>query len=398
MGLLFIELNRFKRINDVFGYSIGDDVIRTMSQRLKDAVGAKHLLARFNGDKFIVLMESTGKDNVDVLTAKCADVLLNTLAEPVLLDQQEFQITANIGITSFPKDGESLADLIKNAETGLALVRENGGNAYSFYRPNATHDLYSELEIENEIRQGLLNDEFKLFFQPQVNLSTGKLEGFETLVRWQHPQKGLLSPHHFISVAENSGWILALGEWVLEKVCEVSRRWKANGHPPVELAFNLSPRQFQDPNLFTVFKQVMDNYRVDHSLLKLEITESLMIKDMVLTNDHLEKFRELGVKIAIDDFGKGYSSFSYLKGLPIDTLKIDRAFVEDLEENQDSRSIIQSIIQMAKALDLYVIAEGIETRAQAQLLKSYGCQHGQGYYFSKPIPEEKIMEYLLTFK
>lgn len=394
IAILFIELNRFKRINEVFGHLKGDQVIQLMAGRLEAGAEADDLVARFTGDRFIVMVRESKNRLLRKEVPRLGNRLLKSIRVPFKLDQQEMQISANIGVTYYPDDGDSIDNLLKNAESSLDLAKEQGGNSISYYQPSLIRSLFSEIIIENELRQSLDHGHFKLFFQPQIDLVTRKLVGFETLVRWHHPDRGILLPNDFISVAEESGIIFPLGEWVLNKVCEVKQDWGERGYPPFELGVNLSPRQFQDPNLFNKFKQVIESFNVNPAELNLEITETLIMKDLQLSQYLLNKFKDLGVRISIDDFGKGYSSLAYLRALPIDTIKIDRAFVTDLEESDDAQTIIQAIIGMAEALQLKIIAEGIETEYHDHFLKNYGCHIGQGYYYSKPIAEDEILDYL----
>ncbi|WEG12316.1 sensor domain-containing phosphodiesterase [Pullulanibacillus sp. KACC 23026] len=393
IALLFIEFNRFKRINEVFGHLKGDQVLKMMANRVKDGMDSEDFVARFTGDKFIVVIKGTEARVLSKEVPRIGNHLLKLIREPFRLDHQEIQMQANIGIAFYPEDGSTVDSLLKNAESSLDLVRDQGGDTLSYFQPFVISSLFSELKTENELRLSINQGDFKLFFQPQIDLMTRKLVGFEALVRWHHPKRGIVLPNDFISIAEASGIIFSLGEWVFKKVCEVKQHWDRLKYPPVKLGVNLSPRQFQDPHLFNRFKKVIDDYQVDPSHLSLEITESLVMKDMEQSMSLLNQFKDMGFGISIDDFGKGYSSLAYLRALPIDTLKIDREFVVGLEESEDAKPIIKAIIGMANALDLKIIAEGIEKADQDRLLVDYGCHWGQGYYYSKPIPEENILAY-----
>lgn len=398
MAIFFVELNRFKRINEVFGHLKGDQVIQLMASRLEKEIEAVDLVARFTDDKFVVMLRERVNRPLKKAVPLLGNRLLATIREPFHLDDQEIQLSANIGIAIYPEDGETIDILLKNAESSLDLAREQGGDSISYYQPYLIKSLFSEIKIENELRRSLRQGRFKLFFQPQFNLVTRKLEGFETLVRWHHPSRGILTPDDFIPIAEASGIIFPLSEWILNKVCEVKKAWDQRDYGDIKLGINLSPRQFQDPNLFHNFKKVIELNSVNPTHLNLEITETLVMKDMQLSQYLLNQFKELGVGISIDDFGKGYSSLAYLRALPIDTLKIDRAFVKDLEESQDAQHIIRAIIGMADALQLKIVAEGIETPYHDAFLKENGCHIGQGYLYSKPIAQDKIQTYLDNYK
>ena len=387
-SLLFLDLDNFKRINDSLGHHCGDELLRIVGKRLKSCVRGGDIVSRLGGDEFCILIREIRNQSDGSIIA---NNVLNVLKNPLRLETTEVIVSASIGIVSAPDDGRNTEELLQKADLAMYRAKALGRNKYQLFNNSMTEHAVAQLELENELRQALINREFILYFQPQVDFKTNTICSVEALVRWQHPVRGLLAPGQFIAQLEETGLIVPLGEWVLVEACEALRRWLDAGMHPIKMSVNLSSRQFQDPKLFPMIEQTLSLTQIPAKLLELEVTESMVIQDIESNNRALHQLQQLGMSIAIDDFGTGYSSFSYLKELPLDTLKIDRSFVMDIPDNETDMEITSAIIAVAHKLKLKVIAEGIETRAQEQFLISEGCDVGQGYLFSKPIPENNLI-------
>ena len=401
--MLSLDLDRFKRINDTLGHEAGDLLLKEVASRLNkslrqtdyvarhDSNAAAHHVARQGGDEFTVLLSELSEAQE---ATKVARRILDALSQPFNLGGSEIMMSASIGIAVYRLDGNDADSLLKNADAAMYYAKEQGKNNYQYYNDKMNTSALQKMTLESNLHRALERDEFSLYYQPKVELRNGSIIGAEALIRWRHPELGLVSPVEFIPMAEESGLIIAIGEWVLNKACARLRAWQKEGLTPVPVAVNLSAKQFHQQNITAMITRALQDHGVDPRLLELEITESTAMRNAEETCATLLSLKALGVRIAIDDFGTGYSSLSYLKRFPIDSLKIDRSFVTDLPGNQDDATIAQAIITMAHALRLKVIAEGVESEAQLEFLTANGCDEIQGYYFSRPLPAELCTQML----
>ncbi len=382
VAVLFLDLDRFRPINDTLGHTIGDSLLQATSRRLSSTLREGDTIARHGGDEFAILIpELTQAEDAAIVAQKTLDIF----TEPFIINDQEIFITTSIGISLYPADGIDSETLIKHADTALSHAKIQGRNNYQFFTTALNASAYERLSLENSMRKALEREEFIVHYQPQVNLTNGKIVGVEALVRWNHPQKSLISPSQFIPIAEETGLIVPLGEWVLYVACTQILTWQKQGRPPIRLAVNLSARQFSQPNLVSTVAHILDKTGLDPHFLDLEITESIAMQDVEFTIQILNAFKIMGITLSIDDFGTGFSSLYYLKRFPIDTLKIDRSFVADIDTVPDGGQIVNAIIVLAQNLHLKVIAEGVETTEQFTFLKEKNCDEMQGFLFSKPI-------------
>jgi diguanylate cyclase (GGDEF)-like protein/PAS domain S-box-containing protein len=391
VAILFLDLDRFKMINDTLGHSIGDLLLQAIADRLSVILRDGDTVARLGGDEFVIILDDVAREE-DV--AKVAQKILETLSRPLMLKGQEIFMTASIGISLFPNDGDDSQNLLKNADTAMYLAKEQGRNNYQHFSPNMNVKTLERLALETNLRHALERKELILHYQPFLNLSTGKIIGMEALVRWRHPDLGLISPAKFIPLAEETGLIVPISEWVLKSACEQNRAWQTAGLPPIHIAVNLSARQFQEKNLAMMVKQVLKETGLDPAYLELELTESVIMKNAETTTAVLREFHDLGIEISIDDFGTGYSSLNYLKRFPVNKLKIDQSFVREITTDPDDAAITVAIIAMGHSLHLKVIAEGVETKEQLEYLRSIDCDEIQGYLFSRPLPAEESTKIL----
>ena len=405
MGILFIDIDNFKRINDSFGHSIGDKLLRTVASQLlaclrrcdsvsREADDEYMSVARLGGDEFTVLL--THLENAED-AARIAKRILDGVSVPFLLGDEEIVVTPSIGISIFPYDGNSVEELVKNADTAMFHAKANGKNNYQFYTNSMSATAFERLSMENAMRRGLGNDEFEVYYQPKIELASNRAIGLEALVRWHHPEMGLVSPADFIPLAEETGLIVPLGEWVLHTVCAQIKNRQVAGLDPLRIAVNLSACQFRQTMLRQQVRRILDNTGVAPEWLELELTESVIMDDIQTSSTILRELKSMGVGISMDDFGTGYSSLSLLKRLPLDTLKIDRSFVRDITTDADDAAIVDAVISLAHSLRLRVIAEGVETGEQLDFLNSRGCDEVQGYLFSRPLPVAGIEAWLLEF-
>ena len=391
VALLFLDLDHFKLINDASGHPAGDELLKQVALRLKETVREEDTVARLGGDEFTVLLDDIHSVEDASLVA---EKILQQLAKPFRLDHSELVITASIGISLFPNDGNDVSTLLKNADTAMYRAKERGRNNFQFFTVEMNTRALERLSLQSALRSALKRNEFLLHYQPQVDMQSGEIIGLEASVRWQHPEQGLVPPGIFIPVAEESGLIVPLGEWVMKEACTQNRRWLDEGLPAVRIAVNLSGRQFVRQDLLGVVRKVLDEAGLEPQYLELELTESTIMEHVDETIETLLALRKLGVHFAIDDFGTGYSSMAYLKRFTIDKLKIDQSFVRDLATDSDDAAIVTATIAMAHNLNLTVIAEGVETEEQLHFLKDNGCEQMQGYYFSRPLPAQEITELL----
>ena len=390
-AVMFLALDRFKNISDTLGHSVGDEILKDFAERLVKCTRKTDTAAYFGGNEFALLANEV--DGVEDC-AKIVNKIKNVLIPPFNYGGQELHLTASFGISLPPNDGDDCQTLLKNASIALYRARKNGGDNYQFYTSHMHERALKRLSLENSMRRGLEREEFFLQFQPQICASTGKVKGTEALVRWQHPEWGMVSPLDFISIAEETGLIMPLGEWILETACRQNAEWQRSGFPELRIAVNLSLRQFQQKDLIDIISRVLTDSKLEPQFLELELTESLLMNDTEQAIETLHSLRNLGIKISIDDFGCGYSSLSYLKKLPIDVLKIDQAFVRDVTTSQNDAAIVRTIITLANNLHLKTIAEGIETEEQSTVISSMGCDEMQGYLFSKPLSPDALKSFL----
>ncbi|MDP1989817.1 MAG: EAL domain-containing protein, partial [Syntrophales bacterium] len=388
LAVLFIDLDRFKNINDTLGHEAGDSVLKEVAERLHGCLRESDTIGRFGGDEFVALLEGIPQP---MHCAEVAQKILAAVARPFALDTQEFHLTASIGISTYPADSEDLQSLLKNADVAMYRAKELGRNNFQFYSAQMNIHTLERLALESSLRGALERNEFVLHYQPKIDIRSGRIIGMEALVRWQHPTKGLIPPMQFIPLAEETGLIVPIGEWVLRTACACNKSWQEQGLPPLRIAVNLSARQFAYENLLRDVARVLNETGLDAAFLELEITESMVMHDPEHAIELLNKLKAMGISISIDDFGTGYSSLSYLKRFPIDSVKIDRSFIKELPLDSDDAAITQAIIAMAHGLKLKVIAEGAETAEQLSFLRAHNCDEMQGYYFSKPLPEHEFI-------
>ncbi|MCQ6559607.1 putative bifunctional diguanylate cyclase/phosphodiesterase [Paenibacillus mendelii] len=381
VAILLLDIDRFKTVNDALGHTLGDTLLQKIADRLQLAAAKPDHVFRMGGDEFAVLMPDL--DLYDT-AEKLAQRIMGMIDKPIMLGEAEYHVTISLGISFYPQDGDSVDVLMKNADTAMYHAKRNR-NEYQSYKPEMNQEAYDRLRLESDLRQGLEQEQFTLAYQPLVNLSSGKIVGVEALVRWQHPQRGLLPPGEFIPLTEDNGLILPLGEWVLRAACKQNKAWQDAGLPPMIMAVNLSMRQFRQHKLADRIKSILEQTGMTPEYLELEITES-MTSDFEAASEILSELKAIGVQISIDDFGTGYSSLGNLKKFPVDKLKIDRSFVTDITKDGSDAAIVTTITSMARHLNLKVTAEGVETDEQIRLLREGNCEEAQGFYFSKPIP------------
>lgn len=387
VAVLFLDLDRFKLINDTLGHPVGDLVLKSIATRLTSCVRQSDIVARMGGDEFMVILEelSSASD-----AGRVAQKMLDTVALPCPVEGgQELFLTVSIGIVLFPTDSEDRDSLIQSADIAMYSAKAKGNN-FLFYSPTMNIKSAERMRLETDLRRALQRQEFLLHYQPVMSSTAGTISSIEALIRWKHPDRGLLYPATFIPIAEESSMIVPLSEWVLRAACAQAQQWHVAGHPGVRIAVNISPRLFQFHDLSEIIVKILRETGLDPARLELELTESLFIQDRQKTFETLQRLHDLGVRIAIDDFGIEYSSLGYLKRLPITTLKIDQSFVRDLMSQSTDAAITQTIITLARCLNLTVIAEGVETKSQASLLQSQQCHQMQGYFFSRPMPAESL--------
>lgn len=384
LAVVFLDLDGFKNINDTLGHDWGDQLLKQIAHRISAAVRRNDVVARQGGDEFTLLLQGVNHvDDVIAVTRK----ILTAVSEPVQLRETEFHVTASIGITIFPLDDTDAEHLLRNADTAMYRAKDAGRNGFQFYTAEMNDQAQERLGIETDLRRAIAQHEFVLHYQPQVDIASGHIIGAEALLRWNHPQKGMIPPIKFIPVAEESGLIVPIGEWVLREACGQMRAWQVAGLPPLRIAVNLSARQFREPHLPQLIAEIMaESGLKDRGVLEVEITESLLMKNVDVASDMLRQLFDMGVRISVDDFGTGYSSLSYLQRFCLHALKVDQSFVRDISNGADGAVIAGVIVDLAHKLKLNVIAEGVETLAQLHYLQQIGCDEMQGYYFSRPIP------------
>ena len=394
-AILFIDIDSFKGINDTLGHSIGDEILKCFAQRLTAQMRKSDFVCRWGGDEFVVLLSDV--ENPEQ-AAKFSQRLLQKFEHPLNIEGHQIYLKCSVGIAIYPEDGQESEILLKNADAALYRTKESGRNHYQFYNPEMSLEIAENFTLENQLHQAIKNGELILHYQPQINVKTGKIYGLEALIRWKSPQLGLIRPNKFIPLAEKTGLILPIGEWVLKTACQQNKKWQQMGLPPVRVAVNLSAQQLQQPNLIETVENTLESVGLDPEWLELEVTESMLMKNITLAQKTLHELRNMGVYISVDDFGTGYSSLSYLKKFPFDTLKIDQSFVRELNQSPEDVSIISAIMTLSRGFNMRVIAEGVENQEQLQLLQELNCEEMQGYFFSRPLNAEDTLNYLLNFQ
>ncbi len=387
LALLVIDLDHFKHINDSLGHNVGDEVLKAVSERLASLLEKGVTLARLGGDEFAVLIENSQQA---IQAAELAQALLDGLREPLIFNEQPLFLTASIGISLFPNDALSAEQLLRNADAALFQAKNQGRESYALYTDELTAHAQRRVELTGELRRAIVQNELRVFYQPIHNLQTRRIEGVEALVRWQHPQRGMVSPGEFIPIAEQSGLIADIDNWVLTEACRQMRQWLKSGISVSFVAVNISSRLFSRGDLDRRVAQVLTETGLASEYLELEVTESAVMDDPEQALEQMHRLRELGLKLAIDDFGTGYSSLLRLKRMPVQKLKIDQGFVAGLPEDDDDIAIVRAIIALAQAMGMRVLAEGVEKADQANFLLQNNCELGQGYWFARPMPAEHI--------
>ncbi len=390
-ALLYLDLDQFKRVNDTLGHEAGDSLLRQVANRISDCVRSEDTVGRPGGDEFTVLLFDVSSPGD---AGSVAEKILERLRQPISVSGHELVVTTSIGITVIPNDGQDPNVLMKNADLAMYRAKERGRNNYQFFREEMNTNAVNRLRTENELRAAVQNDEFVLHFQPKVDIKGQRMVGVESLIRWNHPDRGLVSPGEFIDVAEETGAIVDIGAWIIRESCRAGKILCEHSGDGFITALNISPRQFRDPNLVNFIRRCLRESDLLPHNLEIEITETMLMHDVEAASETVQKLHELGVRLAIDDFGTGYSSLNYLKKFPINTVKVDRSFVMDIPENQDDMAITAAVIAMAHRLNMKVVAEGVETREQLKFLRDQHCEYAQGYLFSKPQSLERILQIL----
>jgi len=402
IAIMFLDLDNFKRVNDSLGHEAGDKLLKIISERLHDSVRSSDLaardttnidasVARLGGDEFTVMLSGLhGVEHVEMIAQR----ILKRIAEPVMLSSNRLSVSSSIGIAMYPEDGDDIETLLKSADAAMYEVKSQGRNGVFFYDDALRQQSHDRVQLESELYQALENNQLTLFYQPKVDANTYEVLGFEALIRWMHPQRGMISPMDFIPVAEDTGLIIPMGKWVIKEACHQYRAWRDMDAPRVSISVNLSAHQFADKHLLSAIRDILVETNMPPQYLEFEITETVLMQDADAALQILNAMKDMGLKVSIDDFGTGYSSISYLKNFPADVLKIDRSFIKDLPDDEQDATITNAIILLAKALNLGIVAEGVETEAQLQWLQNKQCDQIQGFLFSPPVPAEKAFTML----
>ncbi|WP_457673482.1 EAL domain-containing protein [Thiolapillus sp.] len=391
LAVLYIDLDQFKQINDSFGHAVGDEVLKEITKRLRGAVREQDTIARLGGDEFAVVMETLKEPES---TMHCVKRLQEALREPLTVQQFQFILSISIGISLYPQDGQDAHTLLRNADTAMFKAKEAGRGTFQYYVEEMTRTAIERTRMEADMRRALRENQFEVCYQPQISLSTGRVVGFEALVRWHHPEHGLIPPGQFIPMAEDTGLILALGEWVLRTACRQIALWRREGMDPGLISVNISARQLRGYALLDVVRKAVRETGCRTDWLELELTESFIMSHTRQAISVMTELRELGVSLAVDDFGTGYSSLAYLKQLPLSKLKIDRSFIKGIPDDEDDVAIVRAVIALGKTLNLKIIAEGVETKEQEELLRQEQCDEVQGYYYARALGAEDAREFL----
>jgi diguanylate cyclase (GGDEF)-like protein len=391
LALMFLDLDRFKVINDSLGHDGGDQVLKIVAERLRSRTRKSDTVARLGGDEFTVVLEGIHTAHDASLVAQ---ELIDIVSLPITVQEQELFVTPSIGIAIYPQYGGDPESLIKNADMAMYRAKRQGRNTYRFYTTDTDGKASKNLALDSSLRRALDRGEFLLYFQPQVEVETRQVIGVEALLRWQHPERGMIYPEEFIPLAEENGMIVPIGEWVLRSACNQNKAWQQAGLKPVYMGVNLSARQFRQKSFIAMVAAIMEESQLDPKYLDLELTESLLFESNGASASRLADLKSLGINISIDDFGTGYSSLSYLKCFPISTLKIDKSFVGDIPKNTEDAAIASGMIALAHGLQVKVTAEGVETQAQLDFLRDRGCDFIQGHFITPPVPEQEVLPWL----
>jgi diguanylate cyclase (GGDEF)-like protein/PAS domain S-box-containing protein len=391
LSVLFLDLDRFKHINDSLGHVVGDRLLQSVAQRLLSCVRSSDTVGRQGGDEFVVLLwEVRRAEDAAIAAAK----ILEALRKPHLIDAHELHITASIGIVTYPEDGTDVETLMKKADLAMYHAKQTRHDSYEFFKPEMNARAIERQSLEDTLHHAIERQELVLHYQPKFNLATSGIVGAEALIRWRHPQRGLVPPGQFISIAEECGLIVPIGRWVLREACRQARAWQIAGLPPLCVAINVSSVELRAPGFVAGVRATLKETGLEPRYLELELTETVLIEDSRSVAAVLKDLKDIGVLLALDDFGTGYSNLSQLKRFPIDALKIDQSFVRDLAVDKDDAGIVTAVIGMGKSLHMRVVAEGVETREQLEILQQHGCPQGQGYYFCRPVPAEQFRQFL----
>ncbi len=393
MALMLVDIDDFKLVNDSFGHDAGDKLIKAVGQLISRSLRRADTIARLGGDEFAVIIEDieSPQDTISI-----ADNLTTILEHNVRLDGQETYTSASIGIAVYPDDGKDARTLLKNADTAMYRAKENGRHCFQFYKPEMSVSAMERLDLENSLKAAFENDEFLIHYQPIIDINKNEIAGVEALLRWQHPDKGIIQPEDFIPAVEDSGLIIALGEWLIFSVCKQISVWQDAGLKDQNISINLSARQFNEQDLVALFTQAIAENNIEGSSLSVEVTEHTLIENVGEVESTLKKLRDMGLKVMLDDFGTGYASLAYLKDFPVDVVKIDQKFVGGIPDNPDDTAVVDAIAGLTRGLKLELLAEGVETAGQLNRLKSIGCHYGQGFYWSKALPGDEYEQFYLN--
>jgi diguanylate cyclase (GGDEF)-like protein/PAS domain S-box-containing protein len=393
VAVLFLDLDGFKDVNDSLGHAVGDTVLQSVAKCLSSCVRSSDTVSRQGGDEFVVLLSEIKHPSDAGITAR---KILTAVTASHTFEQHDLQLTASIGLSTYPEDGQDAEILLKNADTAMYQGKKKGHNTYQFFSQDMNARTVERQTIEGDLRGALKRQEFVMHYQPKINLQTGEITGAEALIRWMHPDRGLVSPLQFIPIAEESGLILSIGQWVLGEACRQAKEWIDAGLPATPVSVNVSSVEFRSDAFLDSLRAVLKDSGLNPRYLELELTESVLMQHAEASASALGGLKSIGVRLAVDDFGTGYSSLSYLKRFPIDSLKIDQSFVHDIITDADDATIVTAVISMAKSLRQRVIAEGVETEEQVTFLQAHGCDEAQGYYFSKPVTAQEFAKLLET--
>lgn len=391
---LFVDLDRFKNVNDTLGHRAGDALLVEAAQRLQNCVREEDTVARLSGDEFLILLVNQRADSDATIIA---NKVIDVIAQPFFFEGHELNVTASIGLTVYPNDGATAADLLRNAEAAMRMAKRQGQNTYHFFTAEMNTRALDRLQLETQLRHAIERNELSLHYQPLINLETGAVVGMEALVRWHNVELNNPPPDRFIPLAEETGLIIPIGQWVLREACRQAVAWQSEGHPPLRVAVNISSRQFVGGNIVHAVENALRESGLNPTLLELEITEGLLLNDAPLTRRSLERLKKLGTRLSLDDFGTGFSSLGYLQSYDFDVLKIDRSFIKDIDSKPESAGLVKTIIAMAHNLGMEVIGEGVETELQADFIRDRECHFGQGYFYAKPLPALEFSNWLKKY-
>ncbi|KAA0548764.1 sensor domain-containing phosphodiesterase [Bacillus sp. BGMRC 2118] len=389
-ALIYMDIDRFKLFNDTYGHELGNKLIMTLAKRIQRNVGDDGIACRMGGDEFLIILQNLPPHTYVNEVESVASLVRQALSENIVIDTEEFQLDVSIGVSLYPYHGEDMVTLIKNADLAMHKAKEKG--VITIYDRQQEHNFAKKVMIENGLRKALINKELTLHYQSQFEVNTGELVGMEALLRWNHPKIGPISPAEFIPVAEETGLIVRIGEWVIEEVCRALVRWQESGKKPVPISLNISSEQIKTKNFVRRVKEIVLDSGFDPRWLNFEITESVLVENLHVAERTIKRLRSMGIMTSLDDFGTGYSSLQYLKHIPFHCLKIDRAFIREINESKGDQAIVKAVMTLCNELGLTVVAEGIETISQHQYLKEHGCHVGQGYYYHRPEPFEDVLK------